>query len=462
MNRNLLNPVIAFCTTCKGRLEHLKLTLRKNINDNKDYLNCKFIILDYGGDLEIEEFLRNNFQAELASGKLVSFRYDTCCPFHMAHAKNMAHRSGIFEGADILVNLDSDNFTGPGFASYIANEFVKAKEPIFICAFVARGSVSGWGICGRIALSKNAFLKTGGYDERFNTYSPDDADLILRLQRLGYKPVTLKAPFIDCINHSDQIRFKEYPHVKSGDALDLKTRCQYADTTIVNYGKVGLGLVIRNFGTDRIELGCMPEIDFRNLPTRIFGIGLHKTATTSLADALKILGFDTIHWSNPDWAKSIWDEMASAGRSITVERHFAILDLPIALLYSKLDIVYPGSKFILTVRNEKEWLASIEKHWNNKDNVNRGSWDVDMMSHRLHNLLYGQKSFHAGMFLETYKQHNRETQDYFKYRPKDLLVLDASKNDEWNKLGRFLNVPVPLVPYPHTKSAEGAIANYLR
>ena len=40
----------------------------------------------------------------------------------MAHAKNMAHRLGIIEGADILCNLDADNFTGPGFASYIAEQ----------------------------------------------------------------------------------------------------------------------------------------------------------------------------------------------------------------------------------------------------------------------------------------------------------------------------------------------------
>lgn len=450
-------PRIVFCTTCKGRVQHLRQTLKKNILDNADYENCKFVVLDYGDSPELENFLRDNLANDIKSGKLAAYRFDTCGPFRMAHSKNMSHRCGIYEGADIMVNVDADNFTGPGFASYIASTFESAIEhhkPVFICAFVSRGSVSGYGICGRIAITKNAFLKSGGYDERFDTYSPDDADLILRLQRLGYKPVTLAQPFTDCINHSDELRFREYSHVKAGDARDMKTRAEYADTTIVNYGKVGMGLVIRNFGTDRIELGCMPEIDLRVLPTRIFGIGLHKTATTSLNNALQILGFDSAHWMGADWARMIWDELASAGRSITVERHYALLDLPISILYEKLDAVYPGSKFILTVRDEKKWLKSIGEHWGRDANSARASWDVDMMSHRMHRMIYGQKSFNAGIFLETYRQHNSEAADYFRHRPKDFLVLDLEKGDGWPQLCRFLNVPQPLVPYPTLRSVE--------
>lgn len=450
-----IRPLIVFCTTCKGRVQHLELTLRQNILDNRDYERCKFVVLDYGDDPQLGDFLRNTFPGEIKSGKLSAHRYDACGPFRMAHAKNMAHRCGMYEGADILVNLDADNFTGVGFASYIADEFEKAhaaNQPIFICASTVLDSSGDYGICGRIALSRNAFLKTGGYDEKFDTYSPDDADLILRLQRLGYKPVTLDKPFMTWISHGHEVRYREYRPTQNFGAL--KTRAQYADNTIVNYGKIGMGLVCRNFGTDRIEFGCMPAIDLRVLPTRIFGIGMHKTATTSLHAALRILGFDSAHWMGADWAKLIWDEMQSAGRSITVEKHYALLDLPISIMYERLDAVYPGSKFILTVRDEKTWLASIEKHWKRGVNPMRESWDVDMMSHRLHKLVYGQKSFNPGMFLETYRQHVSEAKDYFRYRSKDFLMLDLEKGDGWPQLCRFLNVPEPVVPYPTMRSAE--------
>lgn len=46
-----------------------------------------------------------------------------------------------------------------------------------------------------------------------------------------------------------------------------------------------------------------------------------------------------------------------------LERHYALCDPPIPILYEKLDQAYPGSKFILTVRNEDKWLTSVRNHW---------------------------------------------------------------------------------------------------
>src|SRR5277367_4884887 len=136
-------------------------------------------------------------------------------PFKMAHAKNMAHRLGILEGADILVNLDADNFTGWGFAEYIAAAFesyYNQKQDVFMWAKMIKGQLPR-GINGRIAVSKDAFLKVGGYDEQFHTWSPDDKDFNLRLRRLGYKPVEIDPSYLNAIRHNDKIRFKEYEHV---------------------------------------------------------------------------------------------------------------------------------------------------------------------------------------------------------------------------------------------------------
>ncbi len=38
---------IAFCTTCKNRANHLIRTLPQNLNDNADYEDCVFVVLDY-------------------------------------------------------------------------------------------------------------------------------------------------------------------------------------------------------------------------------------------------------------------------------------------------------------------------------------------------------------------------------------------------------------------------------
>jgi hypothetical protein len=103
------SPIIVFVTTCKGRLEHLEKTLPRNISDNADYPNAKFVVLDYGWDQQLAIYIAGHGRESITDGRLAYFINYEPGPFHMAHAKNMAHRLGIFEGADILVNLDADN-----------------------------------------------------------------------------------------------------------------------------------------------------------------------------------------------------------------------------------------------------------------------------------------------------------------------------------------------------------------
>jgi hypothetical protein len=112
-----MQPVIAMVTTCKGRTQHLERTLPQNLLDNSNYPNVKFIVLNYSSQDHLMAYLRDEHAEDIASGKLVVYTYPGADKFQMAHAKNMAHRLGILEGADILVNLDADNFTGPGFAN---------------------------------------------------------------------------------------------------------------------------------------------------------------------------------------------------------------------------------------------------------------------------------------------------------------------------------------------------------
>ena len=112
----LRQPRIAFCTSCMNRLKHLQQTLPKNLADNHDYSNALFVVLDYGDAQGIAQWIEGNLGRELETGNIVYYRFPDPKHFHMAHAKNMAHRCGLMENADVLVNLDADNFTGPGFA----------------------------------------------------------------------------------------------------------------------------------------------------------------------------------------------------------------------------------------------------------------------------------------------------------------------------------------------------------
>jgi Sulfotransferase domain len=444
-------PCIAFCTTCKNRTQHLEKTLPKNLLDNQDYLNCKFVILDYNSTDHLLDYLKRNHQGAIDSGRLVVYSYREPTPFRVAHAKNMAHRLGILEGADILVNLDADNFTGQGFAAFVAEQF-QEKEDIFLWSRMIQEGPDRLprGINGRIAAPVKAFLQVGGYDERFAVWSPDDKDFNLRLRRSGYRGHEIERRFLDCVRHNDKMRFK---HISTHeDCEDIRDETiDSLDTTVVNYGQIGCGVVYRNLDFDAIELGRnldFDAIELGEIPTRVFGIGMHKTATTSLHHALMILGLNSAHWKSAHWAKAIWEEMNTWGKSLTLEKSYALCDLPIPLLYRQLDAAYPGSKFILTIRDEARWLQSVEKHWSLEHNKFRVAWDTDPFSHRIHRELYGQKGFDADLFLARYRRHNLEVREYFKDRPEDLLVMDMDQNAGFPELCQFLDLPVPSVPYP--------------
>ncbi len=430
---------VVFAVTCKGRVQHLERTLPANLRDNP---GAKFVVLDYNDTSGLSDYLRNNHAADIGEGRLAVYQYRDPVPFRMAHAKNMAHRCGMLEGGDVLVNLDADNFTGAAFAEYLKRKFQIDGPDMFMWSRMVKEGEGRLpkGISGRIAVTKEAFVLSGGYDEKYSTYSPDDKDFNARLGRMGYQGHEIAPRFLDAILHNDKMRFREYPaarnSVQHGEDFEI-----HPTATVVNGGNVGCGTVYRNF--------CPQAINIEPFPTRVWGIGMHKTATTSLHHAFGILGLKSAHWQTAPWAKRVWREVTQNGQSAALERFYAACDLPIPLIYRQLDRAYPGSKFVLTVRDEWKWLKSVANHWRHDSNPFRCQWDSDVFTHRVHNLLYGRKDFDATTMLERYRRHNNDVVDYFKWRSDDLFIMDMDSGDGWRPLCNFLKLPVPNVPYPH-------------
>jgi len=424
---------VAFCTTCKGRTQHIQETLPANLRDN---LNARFVLVNYNSQDGLDDVIRKEHMDAIESGRLSVYRFTEPGPFRMAHAKNLAHRIAIAEGASALANMDADNFGGQDFDKYVADQLAGGEA--FLWAHMRKGEMRR-GISGRIAVTKHAFLAVGGYDETFNTWSPDDKDFNIRLRRLGFEAREIDARYLEAISHNDKMRFREYPHAQECSAAESFILPGREDVRVVNAGSIGLGTVYKNFGPEPIEI--LP------LPTRIFGIGMHKTATTSLNRALIALGCDSAHWKSAHWAKAIWEEMRRDGRSPTLERNYALCDLPIALLFRELDAAYQGSKFILTVRDEDEWVRSVSNHWSDK-NPYRAQWDTDPFTHRVHRETYGRVKFDEQVMRERYRRHNAEVLEYFKGRPRDLLVMNMSAGAGWYELCGFLRKPIPSGPYP--------------
>jgi len=120
----------------------------------------------------------------------------------------------------------------------------------------------------------------------------------------------------------------------------------------------------------------------------------------------------------------------------------ALQDVPWAALYKELDQLYPNSKFILTVRNEKDWLYSASSHFK----------DVHIP---LHEWLYSKGVLRGNeeLYAVRYRRHYEDVKDYFRGR-NDLLIMDFSKGDSWEKLCDFLKEPIPLKSFPYANKGK--------
>ena len=434
---------IAFVTTCKNRTQHLSETLPANIDGNP---NSKFIVLDYNSQDGLRDYIRTAHGRALNAGQLTLYSHTDAPVFRMGHAKNMAARLGMLEGADVLVTLDADNFTGAGFEDFIADHL--SGPQTFLCPDFPRikslphGPLRpARGYAGRLAIRAQDFLKMGGYDETFETWRGEDIDLIARMNRVGFAMKTIDNRYLNAIAHNSEVRFAEYPHAKQyetqGEWANITNRAE----TIVNYGKIGCGTVFRN-------LDFSDPFALTPVPTRIFGIGMQKTATTSLHEAFKILGYDSFHWETNRLAWRLYNEVRTSGRSSLVDKYDAFCDNPLPLIYRELDAAYPGSKFILTTREDSNWLASARGLFDPHVNPHY-DWEQQPFSHRIHEALYGRRDFDADTMLARYRWHNVEVRNYFRNRPQDLLVMEMDKGAGWPELCNFLgNAQVPTQAYP--------------
>ena len=174
----------------------------------------------------------------------------------------------------------------------------------------------------------------------------------------------------------------------------------------------------------------------KRLPQKIFGIGFHKTGTSTLGEALHLLGYKVCD-VRKKLVKTLFIGDLKPVFKI-VDNYDAFEDNPWPLLFKELDAHYPNSKFILTLREPQSWLKSVVNHFG-KDQTEMRKW------------IYGV-GFPLGnerIYLQRYQQHNAGVLEYFKERPKDLLVLDWAKGEGWEKLCKFLNFPIPDLPFPH-------------
>jgi len=204
----------------------------------------------------------------------------------------------------------------------------------------------------------------------------------------------------------------------------------------------------------------------------VFGIGRNKTGTTSLALALENLGYRVGDQSAAeelmeDWAIRDFRRLIRYCRSAD-----AFQDVPFSLdyTYQAVDVAFPGSRFVLTVRDSPEqWYESLTGF--HTKIVGRGRLPTadDLRDFpyrhtgwlwRQQQLIYGADEttlYDRELYVEQYRRHNESVRDYFRHRPGDLLVLNLAQPSSARALYEFLDVPYLGQAMPHEKRRTSVV-----
>lgn len=197
---------------------------------------------------------------------------------------------------------------------------------------------------------------------------------------------------------------------------------------------------------------------------KYFCIGRNKTGTTSLKKAFQDLGYpvgdqyraEILHMDH--YFKDEFDPIIRYCKSAQVFQ-----DVPFSApeTFKYLDKAYPGSKFILTVRDDAEqWYRSITRFHAKLFGKDGRVPTVD----DLKSAIYIRKGapyntvrvhgtpdhdpYNKEIMIAHYEKHNRDVMEYFKDRPDDLLVINVSQPGAYQKFVDFLGVDSPYDDFP--------------
>lgn len=181
---------VAFVTTCKGRLHHVKQTLSTLVAESP----AEIILVDYGCPDNTAAWVEQHFP----SVKVVRVNDDT--GFCLPRARNIgaAHATSPW-----LCFIDADIQVQQGWLEWMQQHL---RDGHFYRASLAEGQqlqeIAGTFLCPR-----EAFLEIGGYDEVFRGWGGEDIDLYARLpDEAGVKHAYYPHDFVRPISHANTER----------------------------------------------------------------------------------------------------------------------------------------------------------------------------------------------------------------------------------------------------------------
>ncbi|MFO8026571.1 MAG: sulfotransferase [Opitutales bacterium] len=183
---------------------------------------------------------------------------------------------------------------------------------------------------------------------------------------------------------------------------------------------------------------------------KIFILGVNKTGTTSVESALKVLGYKLTTF-NPRLFRSLRKCSNLERLFEEAEYYDACSDIPYFSYFRELDKKFPGSGFILTVRNPEDWYNSFRKFYHR--------WDLDFLEQAIFRKSFrGEYQFFTdeaavnlkSEFIRAMLDHNENVRRHFKGRPNDLKVIDLHQGeDPWVALCELTGSQHPGIEFPN-------------
>lgn len=185
--------------------------------------------------------------------------------------------------------------------------------------------------------------------------------------------------------------------------------------------------------------------------TKIFGIGLNKTGTTSLGNFFELLGYT-------HYCKSSYKNIEKIKNKINeiydlVEKYDMFEDWPWPLIYEKIYFKYPKSKFILTIRKTADdWFDSLLRH-------SKRSGPTKQRFHVYGHYNPNQKN--KKDHIDIYNKHFTDVINFFNRNdPSRLLIININDNNKEKKLYNFIGLPFNknnYIKFPHRNKDHNKI-----
>ena len=200
------------------------------------------------------------------------------------------------------------------------------------------------------------------------------------------------------------------------------------------------------FAAVRRRLG-LPRMQVFN-EQKVFGIGLSKTGTTSLAYALELLEIDNGHYTNP------------ITRQLLSDVDFFMLggatDTPVANCFEKLCFLYPNAKFVLTTRPIQDWISSMHAHYGSPAATRSRigipyGFQYGLLGEEVQIGLYT----HHQQYETAAKDHEQRVRHFFADKPGRLLIFNVFEGHGWLELCEFLGKTQPQIQFPWSNRRAG-------